>query len=192
MTGSTTIIYDAEIKEPTCLEAWPLMTVCLKLDTERSYLYLREGSFEKNIGLKCCIAGCPLKCKTEITTVEYFDKRPWKRPNKACLGICIDQYPRVEMYVPGYVCCGKDLRTCHPCCESYYAACDPDRVVLMPSEMCPAPCCCQPNRTTVLDKCCNICGPPPGQPKWFGMFLPQPADPRAFVAVCHEHMIRDL
>ena len=159
------------------------------MDVKRSYIYLRENSIERNVAVECL---CPLPlCKKDLVTVEYFDKIPFKRPIKKCGGMCPSEYPRVEFMQPGYTCCGTNLRGCGGLCETYYAQCDPDRVVVMPSEMCPCPCCCQANRITMVDNCFDLCGPVSGNPKLFYPFSPQPKDPKAFVAVCHEHMIRD-
>lgn len=55
------------------------------------------------------------------------------------------------------------------------------KVVIMPFEQMPPPCCCCTNRTCWTHNCCNLCGPPSGNPVIYHMFSPQPQSPAAFI-----------
>ena len=88
--------------------------------------------------------------------------------------------PKLEVVDLGCMCCCMKIDPC--CCGQ--------KVVYMPSEQMPFPCCCSPNRVGMCDNCCGCCGPVTGNPKIFSVFSPQPKDATGFVNAAQAAMRR--
>ena len=112
--GNLKVHYDAELKGLTCCTKLVLCCVCREFDKDRSYLYVRENSIEKNVASRCCCGGC---CEYDHIGVHYFDRAPLK-PECACyLGricciipfpCCVDLKPKFEVLKV------ITLHFCHP------------------------------------------------------------------------------
>jgi hypothetical protein len=174
------ILVDAELKDVgCCLRMFILSHCCSSFSKERSYLYLRENSLESNVAFNICFG---IWMSPDFVTVSYFDRRPYKKtckwaPFPFCF-LCYSQQPKLEIIESGcLVCCVKVQ-----CCGS-------KRMVLMPFENMPVPCCCCKNRVTVCDNCFGLCGPITGNPIVYSSFFPQPTDPTGFVEVAQAIML---
>jgi len=167
--------YDAELRDLDCSEKCGLWAICHEYDLERSYLYLRENSIETNVAM---VPMFPLSIcvpQWDNTNVTYFDRKPYK-PYKVC---CIQQNPKLEVMKGGcLVACMK------------VNDCTKDKVVIMPNEQMPPPCCFSSNRVGPCDNCAGACGAPTGNPKMAFAFFPQPKDAQGFVEVAQQVMSR--
>lgn len=174
------IIYDAELKGLSmCDQCYNCCCLCMMYDQSRSYLYLRENSIESNIVYKylcpCCICGGLMCCKRQgdNVQVDYFDQPPYKP--SCCWYCCGMTNPKLEVVEEGCLCCCIPIN-----CGS--------KVVVMPFERLPFPCCCCSNRTGLCDNCCGCCGQFTGTPKYYHSFMPQPKSSQEFVAVAQQIM----
>ena len=66
------ILYDAGIQEPKFCQRFGYALMCRAFNRERSYLYIRKNSIEKNVALGCLC--CPKKCLSDNVEVIYFDR----------------------------------------------------------------------------------------------------------------------
>lgn len=149
--GAIDIIYDAELAEPK--HGWCGCNNGM-MNKERSYLYIRENSVETNVAVDrgCCGCGKP----RDNVKVMYFDRHPFLEPAK------------LEILETGFMCC-------------FHKFLCGEKLVVMPFERLPFPCCCQKNRTKGF--CCGACGPIAGNPSVFEIFQPQPQNPEEFLTM---------
>lgn len=172
-----------EIEHPTCRETCCAAMKCAIYDTTRAYIYVRDNrSIEVNDtnSIKSCCSCC---CQVQDNvSVNYFDRSPYSKqcnlsPPVAwlCCMPCYFTEPKLEILDDGYMCCCIKFNFANLC------GWGGKKVVLMPFEMMPPPCCCCSNRTCWLQNCCNLCGPPSGNPIFYHMFSPQPQNPAAFI-----------
>jgi hypothetical protein len=120
--GNLTIHYDAELRHETCCARLLLCAVCREFDKDRSYLYVRENSIERNVASRCCCGGC---CEHDHVIVDYFDRSPLKPETTCYLGnvcgiipvcCCLSTEPKFEILKGGcLVCCCHCNECC--CCE---------------------------------------------------------------------------
>lgn len=162
------------------------MNCCSLYDKDRSYLYIREGSIERNIAfVKCCGAIPQIWDVQDHVYVEYFDRPPYQpvccfdpyhgTPAEGVLCILGPTEPKLEVVKLGCMCLCQYMDPCM--CGS--------KVVLMPFEKW---CLCCSNRVGCCDNNCGLCGPPTGNPKVYSPFAPQPKNPEEFVSVAKEVM----
>ena len=166
------ILIDAELKDVgLCTKICLFLHGCSSYNRERSYLYLRENSLESNVVFNGC-CGC---CITpDYVCVRYFDRAPYTDSCRMlsfpfCF-IYSKELPKLEIIEPG----------CMMCCVKVNC-CGDKRVILMPFENLPFPCCWCSNRVNGCDNCFGLCGPITGNPKVYLPFFPQPTDPVGFV-----------
>ena len=158
-----------------CADKCALWAICHAYDLERSYLYLRENSIETNVAM---VPMFPLSIcvpQWDNTNVTYFDRKPYK-PYKVC---CIQQTPKLEVMKGGCMVLFQRVQICTK-----------DKVVIMPNENMPPPCCCSKNRVTPCDNCFGLLGGVTGNPKFVYPFMPQPKDAAGFVEVAQQTMSR--
>jgi hypothetical protein len=178
---SIQILVDAELKDVDCCTWLNLCFLGVCFDKQRSYLYLRENSLESNVALAPCWGLCSASA-ADWVTVNYFDRPPYSKeckpgPFPFCC-FCTAEQPKLEIYEPGcMICCMK----VNPCGDK--------KLVLMPFENLPIPCCCCSNRVTGCDNCFGLCGGITGNPKVAYAFFPQPTDPEGFVQVAQSVML---
>jgi len=147
---------------------------CKQFDRERSYLYVRENSLETNLATTCICCG---DWTDDTTRVLYYDRAPFTPSTIRCCLVpcpcCGKTDPKLEVSETGCWCCCQRIVCC-------------DRVVVMPYETFPFPCCCCSNRTAHncfnCWACCKLSGGLAGSPKKADSFLPQPKNPWDFVA----------
>jgi len=174
-------LYDAELKKLGLCDQITLCCMrpcfCPTFDYSRSYLYIRENSLESNMAFKYCCGYC--SGGDDCVQVNYFDRAPYESSTCFCMaGICPcygPTNPKPEVLRLGCVCCCQYIDPC--CCG--------EKVVIIPFDNY---CCCFQNRTNCCDNCGNLCGPPSGNPKIFGTFLPQPKDASEFVKIAQQVM----
>ena len=209
-----------EVKDASLCKKISLALRCSVADTSRAYIYIRDNhSLELNDTMSIssfCTCCCPFQ---DSIRVEYFDRAPWMAtctiaPFPWC---CCVTFVSAAALPLTPVRAGKSVRapttdvsaplairlptqgqpklevvdlSCLCCCMKIDPCCHGKRVVYMPSEEMPFPCCCCPNRVNCCDNCCGCCGPVTGNPKIFSIFSPQPKDAIGFVNAAQAAMRR--
>ena len=178
--GQIKIEYDAELKPPgCCIRIGLFLSCCSSMDMERSYLYLRENSFESNTTTLCCCGFC---YDFDYINVTYFDRAPYKKTCKPspfpCCCLCNSAQPKLDIINKGCIICCIPIK----CGKT---------AVVMPFEKYPFPCCCCNNRVNCLNNCGGFCGPMTGNPIIYSNFYPEPNDAEAFVNVSRAVMFPD-
>ena len=160
---------------PTVNEGCCMPMLCYQQSEERSYLYVRENSFEMNIGKENCVAStCSCCLPIDKVTVNYFDLEPFVL-NPACG--CNSGEPKIKKLEPGcMICCVKfDAVAFDGAC----AMCiEPHKAVVTPFD---TTCCCCANDTQGCDNYFGFCGGITGNPKMYWQFPIQPLNADEFV-----------
>ena len=170
-----------EIAPPTCCDTFCAALRCSWFDSTRAYIYSRDNNSlelnDTNSMKSCCHCCCTVH---DNVSVHYYDRSPLSKecncsPCSAWL-CCMPFYcsePKLEPLDEGCLICCVLVS-----CENL--GCGGKKVVLMPFENLPPPCCCLTNRVGCCGNCCGCCGPPTGNPVYYSGFSPQPKNVEAF------------